>query len=169
MLIYLISLLALSTAARRNTILSIKVEDIDLVNNHIQLRNFKTEHNFTSAISNPEIKNEIIRVIGKKAASDFLFENPLTGLCITNFPPKMKEVLDYTVNCHKSYLNWLTIKEFRNTVASHLAMSGTSIALIAQVLDHASTRTTEIYAQLAPSAAKEELANFVDGFLNTDS
>jgi len=76
----------------------------------------------------------------------------------------MKEVLDYTVNCHRSYLNYLTIKEFRNTVASHLAMNGTSITHIAQILDHASTRTTEIYSQLAPSTAKNDVADFVSGF-----
>ena len=162
--LYLISLLALSTAARRDTILSIKIEDIDLENNNIQLRNFKTEKNFTSTISNPAIKSEIIRVINNRPASDFLFEGS-NGLRISTFPPKMKEVLDYTVNCHKSYLNHLTIKEFRNTVASHLAMSGTSLAHIAQVLNHASVRTTEIYSQLAPSTAKDDVASLVNTFL----
>ena len=166
--LYLISLLALSTAARRDTILSIKIEDIDLDNNHIQLRNFKTEQDFTSAISNPEIKNEIIRIIGNRSVSCFLFENPITNLSITSFPPKMKEILNYTVNCDRSYLNWLTIKEFRNTVASHLAMNGVSIMHIAQILNHASTRTTEIYAQLAPSTAKDDLADFVGDFLSED-
>ncbi|WP_418640604.1 tyrosine-type recombinase/integrase [Sulfurimonas sp. ST-27] len=56
-------------------------------------------------------------------------------------------------------------KEFRNTVASHLAMNGSSIAHIAQVLDHASTRTTEIYSQLAPSTAKDDVSSFVNDFL----
>ena len=168
--IYLISLLALSTAARRDTILNIKIEDIDLANNHIELRNFKTEKSFTSTISNKEIKEEIIRRIGTKVHSSFLFENKLTGFSLTAFPPKMKEILNYTVNCNRSYLNWLTIKEFRNTVASHLAMSGVSIMHIAQILNHASTRTTEIYAQLAPTTAKEDLANLVGTFLeDTDS
>lgn len=166
--LYLISLLALSTAARRTTILNIKIEDIDLENNIINLRNYKTEHYFTSTISNPAIKEEIIRVINGRPASSFLFENPTTGMAITGFPPKMKEVLDYTVNCHKSYLNHLTIKEFRNTVASHLAMSGTSLAHIAQVLDHASIRTTEIYAHLMPTTAKEDLAAFVSDYLKEE-
>lgn len=166
--LYLISLLALTTAARRNTILSIKIEDIDLDNNNIQLRNYKKENNFTSTIANPVIKNEIIRIIGNRPVNSFLFESSVTDLSMTNFPPKMKEILDYTVNCHKSYLNYLTIKEFRNTVASHLAMNGTAIAHIAQVLDHSSTRTTEVYAQLAPSAAKEDLAKFAEDFLNVD-
>jgi len=161
--LYLISLLALSTAARRDTILNIKIEDIDLANDHIQLRNFKVEHHFTSSIASPEIKAELIRVINTRNASSFLFEGS-SGVAITVYPPKMKEVLDYTVNCHKSYLNYLTIKEFRNTVASHLAMNGTSIAHIAQVLDHASIRTTEIYSQLAPSTAKDDVADFVSGF-----
>ncbi|WP_457745999.1 tyrosine-type recombinase/integrase [Sulfurimonas sp.] len=162
--LYLISLLALSTAARRDTILNIKIEDIDLENNNIQLRNFKTEHNFTSSIASPVIKTELIRVINNREPSKFLFEGS-SGVAITAFPPKMKEVLDYTVNCNRSYLNYLTIKEFRNTVASHLAMNGTSIAHIAQVLDHASTRTTEIYSQLAPSTAKDDVSSFVNGFL----
>ena len=162
--IYLISLLALSTAARRTTLLSIKIEDIDLENNNIQLRNFKTEHYFTSIIANPAIKKEIIRVIDNRPASSFLFEGS-NGVPISTFPPKMKEILDYTVNCHKSFLNHLTIKEFRNTVASHLAMSGTAIAHISQVLDHASIRTTEIYSQLAPSTAKDDVSNLVGEFL----
>ena len=162
--IYLISLLALSTAARRTTLLSIKIEDINLEDNIIQLRNFKTEHYFTSTIANPAIKREIIRVIDNRPASSFLFEGS-NGVPISTFPPKMKEILDYTVNCHKSFLNHLTIKEFRNTVASHLAMNGTAIAHISQVLDHASIRTTEIYSQLAPSTAKDDVSNLVGEFL----
>ncbi|MCD4668739.1 MAG: tyrosine-type recombinase/integrase [Sulfurimonas sp.] len=166
--LYLISLLGLSTAARRDTILSIKIEDIDLENNNIKLRNFKTEKNFVSAISSPAIKSEIVRIIDNRPASSFLFENPTTEMKITVFPPKMKEVLDYTVNCNKSYLNFLTIKEFRNTVASHLIMGGTAIAHIAQLLDHASIRTTEIYTQLAPSTAKDDIATFAEDFLSVD-
>ena len=164
--LYLISLLALSTAARRDTILSIRIEDIDLENDNLQLRNFKTESNFTSTISNPTIKNEIIRIIDNRPASSFLFENPATGLRISTFPPKMKEILDYTVNCHKSYLNHLTIKEFRNTVASHLAMNGSSLPQIAQVLNHTSVRSTEIYTQLRPSTAKDKVADFVSEYLD---
>ena len=162
--LYLISLLALSTAARRDTILKIRISDIDLENNIIQLRNFKVEHYFTSAISNPVIKNEIKRIINNRPSSSYLFEGK-SGMPITVFPPKMKEVLDYTVNCHKSYLNFLTIKEFRNTVASHLAMSGVPIALIAQILDHASQQTTGIYIQVAPSSAKEEVEKFVSDII----
>jgi integrase len=162
--LYLISLLALSTAARRDTILNIKIEDLDLENNHIRLRNFKTEHNFTAAIASSIIKDELVRVINNREPSRFLFEGS-SGVAITAFPPKMKEILDYTVNHNRSYLNYLTIKEFRNTVASHLAMNGTSIAHIAQVLDHASTRTTEIYSQLAPSTAKDDVSSFVNDFL----
>ncbi len=164
--LYLISLLALSTAARRDTILSIRIEDIDLENDNLQLRNFKTESNFTSTISNPTIKSEIIRIIDNRPASSFLFENSATGLRISTFPPKMKEILDYTVNCHKSYLNHLTIKEFRNTVASHLAMNGSSLPQIAQVLNHTSVRSTEIYTQLRPSTAKDKVADFVSEYLD---
>lgn len=162
--LYLISLLALSTAARRDTILKIKISDIDLENNIIQLRNFKTEHFFTSTIANESIKREIVRVIGNRTGDKFLFEGS-SGFPITVFPPKMKEILDYTVNCHKSYLDFLTIKEFRNTVASHLVMSGVTIPQIAQILDHASTRTTEIYSHLAPSTAKDSVTDFVNDFL----
>ena len=43
-------------------------------------------------------------------------------------------------------------------------MNGTSIVHIAQVLNHASTRTTEIYSQLAPSIAKDDVADFVSDF-----
>ena len=166
--IYLISLLLLSTGARRNSVLSLKIENIDLVEGIINLRNFKTKSNFTSFVSSKEIKEEIIKISGNRPKSDFLFKSDLTGLRITCFPPKMKEILDYTVNYNRSYLNHLTIQKFRNTVASHLAMAGTPIAHISKILDHSSIVSTQIYAKVAKDIAKKDLGNFANDFLNTE-
>ncbi len=45
-----------------------------------------------------------------------------------------------------------SIHTLRHTFASHLAMAGVSMKLIAAALGHASTQTTEIYAHLSPES-----------------
>lgn len=165
--IYLISLLALSTAARQNTVLSIKIGDIDLENNIIKLKNFKKERSFSYKISTEKEREEIIKIIDNRPPEEYLFinytkENPY------RYPRIMKEVLNYTVNYKKNFTDWLTLKEFRNTTASHLAIKGTPLPHISQVLDHKNLNATKRYARLQPHIADKDINDFISSsvFMN---
>lgn len=162
--VYLISLLALSTAARQNTILSIKIGDIDLENWIIKLKNYKKQRDFSYRISSEEEYNEIIKLIGTRDKSEFLFKN-YTDENPYRYPRIMKDILIYTVNYKKSYTDWLTLKEFRNTTASHLAMNGVPLAHIAQVLDHKDLKATRRYARLQQTVAEKAIGDYMGDIL----
>ena len=162
--VYLISLLALSTAARQNTILSIKIGDIDLENWIIKLKNYKKQRDFSYRISSEEEYNEIVKLIGTRDKSEFLFKN-YTDENPYRYPRIMKDILIYTVNYKKSYTDWLTLKEFRNTTASHLAMNGVPLAHIAQVLDHKDLKATRRYARLQQTVAEKAVNEFIGDIL----
>lgn len=152
--IYLMCMFGLSLAARQSTIMTIRISDIDLENGDINLRNHKTEKWYNGFIANEEVKAEIINLIRNREQDEYLFVN-WTGERPYRYPRKVQEVLDYTVNCHRPFLKWLSIKDFRNTAASHLAISGMPIQHISKVLDHADIRITQRYAHLSPSSSKE--------------
>lgn len=151
--IYLMSLFALSFAGRQNTILTIKISDIDFQSGTIQLRNHKTEKWYSGSIGDDIIKDEMIRVIGNRDPNEYLFINYM-GQRPKQYPRVMQDVLDYTVNYKKDYLTWLSLKDFRNTAASHMAMAGIPLIYISKVLNHSSIVMTERYAHLLPESSE---------------
>lgn len=162
--IYLIALLAISTAARQNTILSIKIGDIDLENYIIKLKNYKKQRNFSYRISSQEILEEIVKLVGDRGEDEYLFVN-YTEDNPYRYPRIMKDILIYTVNYKRAYTDWLSLKEFRNTTASHLAMNGVPLQFIAQVLDHKDLKATRRYARLQPTIAEEAVSNFMESIV----
>lgn len=162
--IYLMALLGLSLASRQETILTIKIKDIDFENGIISLKNHKVNKYYNGVIANQEIVDELKRVIDDRDGEEYLFVN-YTGERPYRYPRILADILDYTVNYKKPYYEWLCLKDLRNTVASHLAMAGVSLKHIQEVLDHSSIRTTERYAHLAPNTASSAVKNFVGSYL----
>lgn len=161
--IFLMALLALSVAARQSTLLSIRISDIDLDNGFINLRNHKTEKWYNGFIGSDEIKQEILRLLGDRDRNDYLFVN-YTKERPYRYPRIMGDILDYTVNYKHRFVNWLSLKDLRNTSASHLAMQGVPISHISKVLNHSSIVMTERYAHLSPSIAQDGIRTLVDSF-----
>ena len=161
--IYLIALLALTTGARQSTIVSIRVGDIDIDNMTISLRNHKLTKSYSGVIASEDIREEILKLIKGKEDSDYLFINR-NGTRLYRFPRKIQEILDYTVNYKRDFVNWLSIKDFRNTVASHLVMRSVPIEQVSQVLDHSDIGITQRYAHLAKNAAKNEIGKMIGDF-----
>lgn len=161
--IFLMALLGLSVAARQSTILSIRISDIDLENGFINLRNHKTEKWYSGFIGSEEIKKEILKLIGDRDRNDYLFVN-YTKERPYRYPRIMGDILDYMVNYKHRFIKWLSLKDLRNTSASHLAMQGVPISYISQVLNHSSIVMTERYAHLSPSIAQDGIKNLVNSF-----
>ena len=161
--IYLMALFGLSLAARQSSIMSIKIGDIDLENGSIKIRNHKTEKWYTGFVASNEIKEEILKLADNRDKEDYLFLTYLNEKPY-RYPRKIQEILDYTVNCNRSFLNWLSLKDFRNTVASHLAIAGVPIQHISKVLDHADVRITQRYAHLTPDIAQKGIKEMFKTF-----
>ncbi|MCT7596135.1 tyrosine-type recombinase/integrase [Aliarcobacter butzleri] len=162
--IYLMCLLGLSTAGRQQTIMTIKIGDIDLENGLLKLRNHKTEKWFSSFVSTKEIEDEIKKLINGRDNSEYLFLN-YTGDKPVRYPRKVQEILDYTVNYKRDFLEWLSIKDFRNTVASHLVINGVPIEKVSKLLDHSDIRITARYARLSNSQIGDNLKEMTNSFL----
>lgn len=162
--IYTMCLLGLSTAGRQQTIMTIKIGDIDLENGLLKLRNHKTEKWFSSFVSTKEIEDEIRKLISGRDNSEYLFLN-YTGDKPVRYPRKVQEILDYTVNYKRDFLEWLSIKDFRNTVASHLVINGVPIEKVSKHLDHSDIRITARYARLSNSNMGDNLKEMTNSFL----
>jgi len=83
--------------------------------------------------------------------SDFVFANQFGQPRLHNLNRDFRIFLR-GIGLYKKGTGWHTL---RHTYASHLVMAGAPLKSVAELLGHASTRTTEIYSHLSPSYLKE--------------
>ena len=159
--VYLIGLLAVYTGARRNTILNIKVEDIDLDNNTLVLFNLKVKNRaYYVKIPSETITELLIKFAKDKSPSDYIFTSVRTQNQITKYPAVMKKILDLTVNNHRGDGNKMTLRDLRNSLASYLAHQNVDLYKISKLLDHDSILNTRRYAQLQKNSASEIVSDY---------
>jgi integrase len=162
--VYLIGLLAMTTAARRKTILSIRVGDVDFENGILNLCNFKVKDNwYSSAIATEEIKELLKKFSKGKKPDDYIFASSRSEKQINKYPAVMKKILDITVNIHRKKDDRMTLRDLRNSLASNLAIAGVPLTHIGKVLDHKSITSTQRYAQLIPDVATVAIKDYVKG------
>lgn len=152
---------AIYTGMRRRELIHLDYKDIDLKNKLIYVKNkdnFKTKsrkeriipiHNALIPIFEREKKNYCFPYIYYQKSNniyhkkDIIQEDTLSR----NFKNTAKKVGLRDVGIHT----------LRHTFASHHAMNGTPIWLIAQWLGHSTIYTTELYAHLCPDYSKKEI------------
>lgn len=162
--VYLIGLLAMTTGARRKTILSIKVGDINFEKEILSLCNFKVdEREYIATIANDEIKELLKKFSEGKKPDDYIFSSSHSEKQIYKYPAVMKKILDITVNIHRKKDDRMTLRDLRNSLASNLAIAGTPLLYIARTLDHKSITSTQRYAQLMPDVATVAIKDYVKG------
>jgi len=145
--------LFLNTGLRRDELLHLAWDDVDLERKILavqakdgwQPKDYEVRH-----IPLNDKALTALRELGKgRNGNDWLFPNrkgePLAGLPITH---KFKALLRQ-VGIEKGHLHML-----RHTFASRLAMRGVDLYTVSKLLGHASIKTTEIYAHLAPDYLK---------------
>ena len=145
--LYIIVVLALSTGARRNEIVSLKWDQVDLDREAITLYETK----------NGEIRVLPIQGHAKSLIEDLArFSNSRDGYL---FPSK---IIDAPVDITKSWrtaLKTTGIADFRfhdlrHSAASYLAMNGASLNDIAEILGHKTLAMVKRYAHLSESHTK---------------
>ncbi|GMT39154.1 site-specific integrase [Helicobacter bizzozeronii] len=143
--------LSLSTGARLRGVCAIKKMDIDLVNQSVRLKDFKSNSIYTGFLNSACVglltehlagleNQEGVFKPGVLSRVRYNLRRILNTLFNTPLPPRSQRVVIHTL---------------RHTFASHLAIKGTPIQIISKLLNHRDIKQTMRYAHLLPSSGKE--------------
>lgn len=144
--IYPVVMTALYTGMRRAEIFNLDWRDIDFKAGRIMVLNrdgFTTKSKRFRAIPLSPVLREVLEPIRNES-----------GPCFSNrnFRKEFQNV------ANRAKLD-IGIHALRHTFASHLASKGTSLHVIAKLLGHADTKTTQIYAHLLPESLGSAIEN----------
>ena len=164
----LFAILALTTGARVQTLLNIRIRDIDLEDNIIHLFNRKVDDEaYIGHIANDRVKELIKEIIINNGFPnrEYLFCNFQTEKQYINFPNPVRRVLDKVININRSGDSLLTVRDFRNVFATSLINKKVDISRIQNLLNHKTPIMTARYAQMLKKAGgddvKEHFGNII--------
>lgn len=150
--------LSLSTGGRLETILNIQKKDTNLTNSTITLKNLKTNETYKGFLQ-PDITNLLEEYLQNLKPNHYLisFENHIEKTNSRQIQARLKPILDRLFNNDldlKDTKNRFVIHSLRHTFASHLAINGTPIFTIKELMNHKDIEQTIRYAKLAPDSGK---------------
>lgn len=162
---YLFALLAITTGARVQTILNIKIKDIDFDNKKIALYNFKTESEYIGHIANDKVAEVIKEIIQNNGhpEREYLFCIKGTQTRYKNYPNPVKKKFDTVINKNRTGDDILTIRDLRNVFASTLIHQGVPISFIQNLLSHKTPAMTSRYAQMSNDLGGNEVKSIMGG------
>ena len=144
------------TGCRSETLLNVKVEDVDFINDMILFKHMKTRRQITVPLS-PTLKNvlrEYIEVMNL-SNEDLLFSK------------LNKEKMCYDT-LHQNISNYFKnrnvkmrgVNTFRNTFATFFIINHGDIYRLKIILGHSNIKTTEGYINLLPINLREDICKF---------
>ncbi len=154
--------LALCTAARKRTILSYCVKDIDLDNQIIRSYDFKKETSYQSFLDDKTVNLLKIRLAQCISPNDKIIDVPDIKDIDRWVSREMKIVLDnlFNIGLDVSDLSQrVVVHTLRHTVLSHLGLNNANVFLIKQISNHSSTSMVERYVKLNSDSGRDEIAN----------
>ena len=133
-----------SAGLRRSELLSLKLTDIDSKRMLVFIRNAKNNRDRYSLLSEKVLKD--LRVYYKEwKPKEYLFEGQKRGKYSTT---SVENIIAKAAQ-KAGILKRVTPHMLRHSFATHLLESGTDLRYIQTLLGHSSTKTTEIYTQVA--------------------
>lgn len=146
----------LGTASRSETLLNIRVKDINFEMEYILFTHMKTKRQATVPLSNTlkVVLNEYISNMGLKE-DDILFPK-LDGNKMS-YDTLHQNLVNYFKHCK---VKMRGINTFRNTFATMFIKNGGDIYRLKSVLAHSNIKTTERYVNLLPLDLKEDTLKF---------
>ena len=160
---YLFALLALTTGARKRTILQIKVQDIKFNDKEISLYNYKTDEPYVGHIVSDEVGDTLKEHCKNKEPEDYIFYNYKTQKVYDGYPIIVKRKLDAVINHSRDQKNRLAVRDFRNVFATRLINKGMNLSHIQNLLNHKTPNMTARYAQMLDTTGGEELKQMFSG------
>lgn len=156
--LYLFTKLALNTGGRLHTVANIKKKDIDFENKIVSLTDFKNQTTYKGFL-----QDETIELLKSKIhtlkSNDYVL---LDGTNINNLDDllsrRLRPILDKLFNQEldtRDAQNRVVTHTLRHTFASHLAINGTPIFTIQNLMNHKDIKMTMRYAKLAPDSGRD--------------
>lgn len=155
--------LSLQTGGRLETILHIKKKDIDLDNGSVTLKNLKTNTTYKGFLQ-ADLLEYLKKYLRSLRLNDYVvhIENPSIKTSSRQIQSRLKRRFDRLFNLElerDDRKNRVVIHTLRHTFASHLAINGTPIFTIKELMNHKDIEQTMRYAKLSPDSGRD----FVNG------
>lgn len=154
-----IVIMALNTGMRKNEILKLRWEDVNLRRGVIQL--LKTKNNKVRYVPiNKAVRNMLIN-IARKDGNCYVFTNR-KGRPFVDIKKSFKAALS------KSGITEFRFHDLRHTFASQLAMNGVDLNTVRELLGHTSLQMTLRYAHLSLDHKKNAVYLLEEGIKDSD-
>jgi integrase len=154
--------LSLQTGGRLETILHIQKKHINFQEGIIQLKNLKTNDSYTGFLQE-EVLIQLKEVCDTLNINDYIiFFEKGKKTTSRQIQSRLKPILDQLFNQgldKEDAKNRTVIHTLRHTFASHLAINGTPIFTIKELMNHSDIEQTMRYAKLAPDSGKKNVLN----------
>ena len=169
-ILYLFTMLSLTTGGRFRTICSIKIKDIKLENMFIDLQDFKNQTFYKGFIKKDEYFLEKLKEQMKnKKPNDYLLVDETFKKTMKYISSNMSKIFKVLFN---SYIDEdkskytaeelaeirrdkVVIHTLRHTFASQLVINGTPIFTVKNLMNHKDIKQTMRYAKLAPNSGRD--------------
>jgi integrase len=147
--------LYLMTGLRKNELLRVKWEDIDLIRDELRVPQTKSGKVHYVPLNN--MAKEVIKNIPREEGNPHLIPGKLKGQHLVNIDIPWRKIRK------NAGLEDVRLHDLRRTVGSWLATSGNSLHVIAKILNHSDYTTTQkVYAHLAQNPLKQALDQYSD-------
>lgn len=154
--LYFIVILAISTGARKNEILSLKWEDVHFDREVIILKKTKNGDVRVLPLQGYALKLIFDLFKHRNIFSEYLFPSPNN----VAHPTCIRKCWQTAIETAK--IENFRFHDLRHTAASYLAMDGATITDIAEVLGHKTLQMVQRYAHLSEAHTKKVVASMND-------
>ena len=139
----LMILLAYSGGLRVSEVVNLRVQDINLGENTIHLKNTKGKKDRITILSE-KLKSPLTSLIWGKKANNYVFESERGGKLTTATPQKAFQKALKKAGIKKP----ATFHSLRHSFATHLLENGVDVRYVQELLGHQSIRTTQRYTKV---------------------
>ena len=141
--------LLMLTGCRRNEILTLRWEDVDLEAGEISLRDAKTG---TRQVALSSAARKVLSALPRKVDNPWVIAGPESGRHLSNLNAP------WLVVRKRAGLEDVRIHDLRHSFASRALALGESLTMIGKLLGHRQVQTTARYAHLARESVKTSAA-----------
>ncbi len=146
--------LSMSTGGRMTSLMSVMKKDINMANATVSLADEKGKERYTAFLNSRTVK-----LLERKLPSLGINDRIYTSN-IRRMQRQMKKILDKLFNVGLEVddaKNRVVLHSLRHSFASHLAINGTSIFQIKELLNHKDIKQTMRYAKLSPDSGRSDV------------